>query len=364
MMREADVPQAVWGAGLSAYRPSNETLLLISLVSFLGFAVIQTAAAIIASSVALLGDSAAMAVDALSYGFNLYAERKKVEIRATEDELSHAEDIRDNESDGGGDFADIHADLRTVDEEESTERGGKQSERALMRRRRKIDAKRKILYLESIPPAISVSILIAVVIFIMADAISTLIADANSPSIHDTNLRIAFTFAMLNLLLDVVNIGCFARADHLTGYATTEPETHLVDTVGGMLELEEPLLSHPVASQEDATATGTEGTVLEDRTNMNMCSAYTHVFADTMRSVAIILAAIVAEIVDGVAPGRADAGAAIAVSIVILLLLIPLFQGLVRIRGELRELQRELHIEKIYEEIKEGLVADGVRMID
>jgi hypothetical protein len=43
----------------------------------MSFTIIQTIAAYIAKSNAMMGDSAAMCVDALSYAINLYAEREK-----------------------------------------------------------------------------------------------------------------------------------------------------------------------------------------------------------------------------------------------------------------------------------------------
>lgn len=66
----------------------------------------------------------------------------------------------------------------------------------------------------------------------------------------------------------------------------------------------------------------------EEGANLNMCSAYTHVFADTLRSLAVILAAVVALLSKSVTSEEADAAAAIAVSVLIILSLIPLFRGL------------------------------------
>ena len=78
-----------------------------------------------------------------------------------------------------------------------------------------------------------------------------------------------------------------------------------------------------------------------DTTNLNMCSAYTHVFADTLRSIAVIIAAIVAELVPSITPEVADSTAAIIVSILILLSLVPLGQGLINSCQELRTIYRE-----------------------
>ena len=58
-------------------KPSNEELLRVAFLSFLGFTVAQLLAAVIAQSHAMMGDSLAMAVDCFTYGFNLFAERRK-----------------------------------------------------------------------------------------------------------------------------------------------------------------------------------------------------------------------------------------------------------------------------------------------
>lgn len=76
------------------------------------------------------------------------------------------------------------------------------------------------------------------------------------------------------------------------------------------------------------------------------CSAYTHVFADTLRSIAVIIAAIIAVLVKNVTPEEADASAAVVVSILILLSLIPLFQGLLQSLIEFSAIRAEEHTEQ------------------
>lgn len=63
--------------------------------------------------------------------------------------------------------------------------------------------------------------------------------------------------------------------------------------------------------------------------NLNMCSAWTHVFADTLRSVAVLFSAGFAYLFPRIiSPFQADSLGAIVVSIIILLSLVPLVQGL------------------------------------
>jgi Co/Zn/Cd efflux system component len=74
------------------------------------------------------------------------------------------------------------------------------------------------------------------------------------------------------------------------------------------------------------------------------------VFADTLRSIAVIIASALAELVEGVTPEEADATAAIVVSGLILLSLLPLFRGLALTFSELRAIRAEESSEKMFPE--------------
>lgn len=149
-----------------------------------------------------------------------------------------------------------------------------------------------------------------------------------------------------------MNVFCFARAKHLAGY-NTESEGNQTDynTVEGRLSLS--------ASEEDDDDDDVEDT----RVNLNMvsvldyacplshttlnsfsaqCSAYTHVFADSLRTIAVLVTTITAELVDGLTPEVADSSAAVFVSIVILLSLLPLVKGIFKTAYELRTLSRQM----------------------
>ena len=107
-----------------------------------------------------------------------------------------------------------------------------------------------------------------------------------------------------------MNVFCFARAKHLAGYNTErEDDSQMYNTVGR---------------------------------NLNMCSAYTHVFADSLRTIAVLVTTITAEFVDGLTPEVADSSAAVFVSIVILLSLLPLVKGIFKTACELRTLSRQM----------------------
>jgi hypothetical protein len=166
---------------LSSRRPSNEKLLCTAFVSFQCFAIAQTVAALFAGSEAMLGDSAAMMVDALTYLFNWFAERQKLFYASKLDQPGHSTSY--------------------------------------------ILEYRKYTYqLELVPPLLSVSTLLIVTGFVLNKSIRILILDSKRDASQqaDPNVTLMIIFSVLNLLLDGVNVGCFALAKHALGYKTRE----------------------------------------------------------------------------------------------------------------------------------------------
>lgn len=311
--------------------PSNERLLGTAFVSFMGFAIVQTVFAFIAGSQAMLGDSAAMMVDALTYGFNYFAERQK---------------NRDDDDDA----------TTTM------------SRRLRARLRRK-----RTLIWELIPPLISVVTLVIVTAFVLRQAVKVLVLDAHRPKDqqHIPNVELMLAFSLLNLALDGLNVFCFAKAKHLMGYATVEtsiaPHHEPLEALPTLNVPSEELVVSRIANHRTAENHGDDDSCGEesdqyhddDGTNLNMCSAYTHVFADTLRSFAVILAAGIALIVDPVTPEVADAAAAVVVSGLILLSIVPLAQGLVRTASELSALVAEEKKRGTDEPWTEGVACRG-----
>ena len=159
----------------------------------MSFALCQTMAALWAGSEAMLGDSAAMMVDALTYLFNLLAERQKhyyVQIQHQEDMVCPS----------------------------------KYPLRAKLLRRLKY--KQYTLQLELIPPLVSVTTLLIVTGFVLHTAIRVIILDSTrDPSLQaDPNVHIMMMFSFCNLCLDGFNVFCFAKAKHALGYKTTEDD--------------------------------------------------------------------------------------------------------------------------------------------
>ena len=76
--------------------------------------------------------------------------------------------------------------------------------------------------------------------------------------------------------------------------------------------------------------------------NLNMCSAWTHVCADTLRSIAVLVAAGFASLFPQIlSPADADSYGAIVVSVIIIISLAPLVEGLYWTAWEIYHLKRE-----------------------
>lgn len=219
--------------------PSSYTKQNVAFFSFLGFMAVQAIFAIIANSESMLADSEAMSVDALTYLFNLCAERIKKQPYS-EYELSLSKPVRD--------------------------------------RRRTM----KRLYLEVVPPLISVSTLIAVTVVVMKDSYRTLFGDPNGDfdEPEEVDVTIMLIFSALNLLLDVVNVTCFARADQafglqsITGFES-QPSASFVNMSSRGNDVEVQLR----ATEGTPLVAGDEAESPPEDTfygiNLNMCSAWT-----------------------------------------------------------------------------------------
>mmetsp|Transcript_24173 Transcript_24173/g.37906 ORF Transcript_24173/g.37906 Transcript_24173/m.37906 type:complete len:359 (-) Transcript_24173:67-1143(-) len=311
--------------------PSNETLLLTAFVSFMGFAALQTAGAVVAQSEAMLGDSAAMAVDSMAYGFNLYAEREKNKDK---------DGIQDQSSEDGIRMVD-NIELSSLDERNTTACDDSEGELERKRLEQQFFKRRRHLHLELVPPLMSVFILIILTLIVLHNSIQTLILDAHRDESEQTepNLEIMVAFSSVNLVVDLFNVTCFARAKHLMGYNTTEQS----DTEQEYGEVSDDELS--AGLNDDCIESGTDPEETDEgKVNLNMCSAYTHVFADTIRSITVIVASLIAEVSERVTPEEADAAAAVIVSAIILLSLVPLFSGLIRTWRELRSIAAEVKL--------------------
>jgi Co/Zn/Cd efflux system component len=217
----------------------------VAFATFLGFTLVQFVFALAARSEAMLADCAAMSVDAVTYLFNFGAER-----------LKHRDDTEEEK-------------LLPPD---------------VLHRRRKLQR----LYLELFPPLISVVTLLAVTVVALRKAIETILKD-NRDLENPPDVMIMLVFSALNLLLDAVNVTCFARAEqaHVMGLPTVVMQHH---ERGSSTEMTVLLEKHDENNDATASYSATDAEMSsnlssnedddDDSTtshelNLNMCSAWT-----------------------------------------------------------------------------------------
>jgi hypothetical protein len=174
--------------------PSNEYVLVIAFVSFLLFVIVQVGFSVIANSRSLLVDSEAMMVDAATYLFNFLAERYKRKSleRGQQQGRTTCEMCLAEEPDIDGAHVGHERQARAHDQLDD-------------------DARPQNLYLELIPPAVSVVALTVVTSLALSNAAATLVPSPGQPSAGPVNLTIVLAFSLANLLLDIVNVFCFSR---------------------------------------------------------------------------------------------------------------------------------------------------------
>jgi hypothetical protein len=223
------------------------------------------------SAEAMMGDSAAMVVDAFTYLFNLLAERKKATYRRQQ----HTEALACT----------------------ATDREAAQNLRLLRYRRYN-------LQLELIPPLISVSTLLTVTGIILHQAITLLILDSKRDESLQSfpNLHLMIFFSFLNLLLDGLNVFCFAKAKHALGFNIKDDKQghekrkqqrrrlgsrSAASSLVQHDELSQDSINGTTSRDEEGTGTGQmepleieEITIVDsldedEHANLNMCSAYT-----------------------------------------------------------------------------------------
>jgi Co/Zn/Cd efflux system component len=239
--------------GRSSSKPTNEYVLNVAFYSFVGFMSVQAVFALIANSEAMLADSEAMSVDAFTYLFNLWAERIKKEPQSGNDSSVVLHNYRQE-----------------------------------LRR----------LYLELIPPAISVATLIMVTVFTLRDSIKTMQGQESGEEDEDVDISIMLFFSGLNLLLDVVNVTCFARADSAFGLdvirrkgagfsesirkslrlSSSPNQRVLMDKNADESSNLLPLAGSEVELETATTTTSSASSTSDqprDPVNLNMCSAWT-----------------------------------------------------------------------------------------
>jgi Co/Zn/Cd efflux system component len=249
---------------------------------------------------------------------------------------------------------------------------------------RRYRKKMKLLILELAPPFLSVTTLIAVTVVAIRQAIQIIIDTNPDDKVTPPNLGLMLLFSALNGVLDAVNVLCFAKAEqgalakgitsviHPNEYVCEQQQHHHQHDKhchkrrngnDGDVTLVSEKTHLLVPSNDDNNPTptllgngsATDATTdsdIEDASsssdadqsglNLNMCSAWTHICADTLRSIAVLLAAGIASLFpQQLSPADADSYGAIVVSIIIIISLGPLIEGLYFTAWEIYYLQRE-----------------------
>jgi Co/Zn/Cd efflux system component len=209
---------------------TNEYVLGVAFWTFLLFLIAEAFFAVIAGSQAMLEDAEAMTVDALTYLFNLLAERVK-NRPYTDEEKRLPPSVLDY-------------------------------------RREKLR-----LYLELIPPLLSVTTLLIVTALATKDALESLAKPKSEDDTVNVNLMIIFSAG--NMLLDVVNVACFAKAHQAYGLSTVrrEPLSHSYRSARKM-EMEG-LLQKDYADNLHSPSEDADESEGPTSINLNMCSAWT-----------------------------------------------------------------------------------------
>ena len=210
-------------------RVTNEYVLNVAFYSFVGFLLLEAVFAIIAGSQSMLEDAEAMSVDALTYLFNLWAERVK-HRPYTPEELRLTPEVRDY--------------------------------RREMQR----------LHVELVPPFISVATLVVVTVLAVRDAIDDIFYGDEDETEDDVDVFIMLMFSGANLLLDIVNVTCFARAHQAFGIpniTTHDPE--------GIRRSNDVGETHPLLEDGSDVDNIIAPDPIDDDSfyNLNMCSAWT-----------------------------------------------------------------------------------------
>jgi len=201
--------------------PSNNDVLGIAFYSFLGFTIVQSSYAFRAKSSAMVADSSAMFVDSGTYLCNMLAERLK---------------------------------SRPISDEEA------QLPAPVLHHKLKLQR----LYLELFPPFVSVCTLLYVTCTTFRGAIVTLFDLDDGDGEDAPNLRVMMFFSFLNLLLDAVNVTCFARVHQA-----------VMTPINFDTRTEESPLLNDFTSATIETSLDDDDISEGEMINLNMCSAWT-----------------------------------------------------------------------------------------
>jgi Co/Zn/Cd efflux system component len=170
---------------------------------------------------------------------------------------------------------------------------------------------RERLQLELYIPLVSALALLCASGMIVSQALSTLRAP---PAVSSAHSGVMLIFSSVNLIIDAVAVVFFRRVQQL------EAAVHRAALGDAAAPLLPDQGAAPLLPNGDADLW---------RGNFNLCSAFTHVLADTLRSISVLVAALAAR-AGKVDADVADAWAGLSVSVIIVISLLPLLRALGR----------------------------------
>jgi len=136
------------------------------------------------------------------------------------------------------------------------------------------DLRLRRLYLELFPPSLSVITLLVVTAMALRLAFATLSLTDKESKRTPPDLKIMLAFSALNLLLDIFNVGCFARVDQATALIGEHRRSLSLSTVvTEMTPLIEEAMGSSVSNKNDED--DSQDSEIPGGINLNMCSAFT-----------------------------------------------------------------------------------------
>jgi len=242
---------------------SNQTVLMVTCISFFLFVVAEIIGALAGHSLSLLGDAAAMSVDVFSYFSNMYAER-----------------IRNR----GGDL----------------NRGTK-------------------MMLEVYIPSFSICLLLGVTGHIMNESVKVLKGEGGK---DDVNVYFMWGFSSCNALVDLLSTYFFIRGGRSVFFYTTVEKAQKSSSYREIIVADDE--EDPAQTQISNDRISSE-IIVSSKFNLNMASAFTHLGGDSLRTISVFIAAAVATATD-IDGNLCDAWAAIIAATTIICIVIPLIR--------------------------------------
>jgi len=173
--------------------------------------------------------------------------------------------------------------------------------------------------MEVLIPSFSVCALLGITTYITTDAIAVI--TTNGSEADDVGIYFLYGFASANFVVDLISTMMFyIRRNEVFFDISKSGEVEQVDDVNSNnIDDEAGLKANDMSTKSHNTSTKSTKSVK----NLNMISAFTHVGGDTLRTIAVFIAAVVAD-TTSVAGSVCDAWAAVIVSITIFGCVVPL----------------------------------------